>query len=1172
MDPEAPPDAAVRSPYPGPRPFEDGDQDLFFGRDLEADELVSRVVAHRVLVLYAPSGAGKTSLLNAGLIPRLKEEESFEVLPLARVWGRIPANLQLERVPNVYAFNTLLSWSEDGTPPQDLIGESLAELLGRRPRGEDFEGLPKPRFAVFDQFEELFSAYPERWYDRRAFFAELAHALTTDPLLRVLLVLREDYLAQLDPYASLLPENLRNRMRLERLREAAALLAVEEPLRGTGISFKADVAKELVSELSKGPVETITGGTVVVKGELIEPVQLQVTCESLWRNLPAGVTEISRDNLEAFGDVDQALSGFYERIIAEAATASGSGVTEARLRLWFEDTLITPASTRGTVFQGRKETGGIPNAVIDKLERRHLIRGELRGGSRWYELSHERFIEPIRQSNVRWRGDQQEAFETWRRLKTRARKWSDQDRGREYLLDEAELLEADRWLAGPDHADFGDVDLVLGLVRASRDEVEHERIALRRLNRTVSLVLVLVTILGGLAAWQWRQARQKALEAEAGKRIISALKDLDSDPEQSLRSALEAADMAVDAPAIRQELEAVLRQGLYAHRWGAIWAREEGPIAAFAWSADGRRLVTAERAEAVRVWEAQSGEELLSLSEIPEQIAVLAVNRDGTHLALFDWAGGAQIWDTASSTPVPLVGPPEVVYAAAFSPDGRYLATAHDAAPKLWDVATGKPVATLWSATGPSYSVVFRPDGAQLATAGDDGTIRLWDTTSLDEGLVTEFDTFPGLGVPINAVAFSPDGRRLASASDDRAVHLWLEGSLEETFLHAGEVMDVGFSRDGNYFVTVTLEGVVRAWYLYHPYEILRFELRREPRDEVPDIDYSLAARGGRLARATDDGFETTELIFEDVATLTGHESSVRAVSFDPEGRRLATAGADRTVRIWDGISAELLKTLKGHQGPVNAVAFSSDGTLLASASDDRTAHVWDLSSGELLRTLSDHEGYVTSVIFDADGHVVTAGFDETVRVWDAASGTPVRQWSSPSRVHSVAMSPDGTILATGHADGTAILWDHGTGQRKATLAGHMNLVNAVAFSPLDDRLATAGADQKVKIWNHELGEPLLTLTGHEGRVNALAFSPDGQSLATAGLDGALLLWDTDSGAQRSKMIHRRLPLRAVAFSPDGGRLASAGDDGMVRLEPLRLETLVQLARARSDAEPPDRR
>ncbi len=388
-------------PYVGPRPYERDDLAPFFGRDHEANELISLIVTYRELLFYSQSGAGKTSLLNARVIPLLIEEEGFEVLPLARVQGVIPKGIQPKEIQNLYVFNTLMSWVKDEINPRRFVQMSLTEFLKERKRPIDNEGQPLPRALIFDQFEELFTLYQDRWKDRNGFFEQVRDALKDDKrLLRVIFTIREDYIAQLDPYAHLLPEKLRTRFRLERLRRDAALAAVVGPLRETKRSFAKGIAEKLVEDLLKTRVETFTGGTKEVIGEFVEPVQLQVVCQNLWKELPPDATEITEQHLLAFGGVDRPLSRFYESAVKSAATEVG--IEEEELREWCEKWLITSTGTRGIVHRGQQLTEGIPNTALDILEARHLINSEWRAGARWYELTHDRFIEPIRASNERW--------------------------------------------------------------------------------------------------------------------------------------------------------------------------------------------------------------------------------------------------------------------------------------------------------------------------------------------------------------------------------------------------------------------------------------------------------------------------------------------------------------------------------------------------------------------------------------------------------------------------------------------------------------------------------------------------------------------------------------------------------------------------------------------------
>ena len=393
------PENSRQLPYVGPRPFERVERGLFFGRDKETKDLLSLAFAHRVLLLYAQSGAGKTSLLNAGLIPQF-EEQGFEVLPVARVGGLIPEGVNPAIILNLYVFNCLLSCSKGDIDLDNLLQMSLAEFLKKLPHHKDTKGFSSPRVLVFDQFEELFTLFPERWREREGFFQQILHAIDEDELLRLIFVIRDDYIAHLDSYVPLLSKAFPTRFRLERLRMDAALQAITGPLKSTNRTFAEGVAEQLVKDLLQIRVQSITGETVKVEGEYVEPVQLQVVCSSLWHELPENVPIITYDHLQAFGDIDQALSMFYMKAIKSAVKIAGA--RESVLRNWFERNLITPAGTRGMVHRGPKKTGGIPNIAVDTLENLHLIRGEWRAGAQWYELTHDRFIGPIQRSNYKW--------------------------------------------------------------------------------------------------------------------------------------------------------------------------------------------------------------------------------------------------------------------------------------------------------------------------------------------------------------------------------------------------------------------------------------------------------------------------------------------------------------------------------------------------------------------------------------------------------------------------------------------------------------------------------------------------------------------------------------------------------------------------------------------------
>jgi hypothetical protein len=554
-----------RNPYPGPRSFSPDERSVFCGRHYESRQLFSLVVAHKVVLLYSQSGAGKSSLLNAGLTPLL-EEEGFKVFPVARVAGRIPDSVNVESVPNPYAFNVLLSWSlrETGLEPRQLATVSLDQFLKRDLTSINADRSGTVRVLLFDQFEELFTFYPERWKERGEFIKQLAEALDADDYLRVVIGMREEYLGPLQVHAQTLPESMETRFRLELLGKDDALAAVIEPLKTTRRHFAPNVAERLVEDLLKIKVATDHASTREVTGEYVEPVQLQVVCSGLWDKLPSETQEVTFEYLQDFGDVTDALSAFYEESLND--TAQKACVTEGKLRKWFEQTLITPAGTRGTVFRGTSETGGLANAAVDALEAKHIIRCDSRAGSAWYELTHDRFIDPILKSNAQWRKAHGALEQLRRGLEERAEKWDQAGRPAGELLTEDKLREAQRWLNDPKALELGCSEKVLAFVGASAEEAqrqkEHQRQIEERAHnatrlRKLAAVLAIVCLFAIAAA---AFAMQKVSEAKNQRAAAINATNLATQKERAAVRSAEA--LRIQALRIRQENLATVENDL----------------------------------------------------------------------------------------------------------------------------------------------------------------------------------------------------------------------------------------------------------------------------------------------------------------------------------------------------------------------------------------------------------------------------------------------------------------------------------------------------------------------------------------------------------------------------------------------------------------------------------
>jgi len=387
------------SPYPGPTAFKAGMAHRFFGRREETKELLKVVGEHRIVLVYSPSGAGKSSLLNTEVSQRLEQEFRYQVFTGVRVGGASPDVEEGAAIRNIFTFSAV---SCLGLPPNPRC--RLADALRSISRKRDAAG----RVLVLDQFEELFTKYPERFKDKVDFFRELLDALEEDSSLRVILAIRQEYLADMNQLAEGLPEGLSmGRFHLQRMTRPNALEAVTMPISGYA-KFAEDVAEEIVAQLNiiKVPGYGPDGAPIEMPGEFIETVHLQIVCKRLWESLPLGIKLIEMEHLQqATGEtktfkefVVNALDVFYKEVVKKVA---GSEESEARggysKELIFFGCMqfITPALTRMMVRRSHERVGRLPDWVVWQLVNEHLLVGEQRGGEWWYELAHDRLVDPV---------------------------------------------------------------------------------------------------------------------------------------------------------------------------------------------------------------------------------------------------------------------------------------------------------------------------------------------------------------------------------------------------------------------------------------------------------------------------------------------------------------------------------------------------------------------------------------------------------------------------------------------------------------------------------------------------------------------------------------------------------------------------------------------------------
>ena len=1027
--------ADSQHPWIGLASFTEADREFFVGRGEEIDELFRLVRRDTLTLLYGVSGLGKTSLLQAGLFPALREEDYLPVpIRLDYLEGAAPLAAQ------VLDAITAAADAARVEAPQPRPDETLWKYFHRE--GNHFwsprNDLVTPVIA-FDQFEELFTLgreTPECAAQAAAFISELADlaenrppaALRDDPLrakefnfkpapLKVLLAMREDYLAELDRIRSHFRALGQNRLRLLPMgeRQARQVIALGAPLLASGVEDRI--------------LKFVAGGFADAVEITIAPALLSLALRELnERRLSRGPDAKITPNLL---DVEQQkiFEDFYLRTVQDFP---------AGVQRFIEDRLLTTTGYRDScALDDALSCPDITLPILNELVNRRLLAYEDRHHTRRVELTHDVLIPAIKASR-----DTRLAREALARAK-----------------------------------------------QQQREAFEKARVARRQL-AVVGALLVLAVLAAIYGFWQAKVARETRAQADVDIALVYQRGDEAVDP----RTLAHLARALRTLPnAALPHVVSLFRDRLwYLPLMEPLHHLSEVYGASF--SADGSRILTASDDKTARIWDAKTGEPGEQLSH-EGRVYAASFSADGARILTASTDKTVRIWDAKTGEPGEQLSHEGWVYAASLSEHGaRVVTVSDDNKARIWDVNTRKQVGEELSHKGWVYAARFSADGARIVTLSTDKTARIWDAntgkpgkqlrhedrvnaarfsadgvrivTLLDDNTARIWDANTGKPVgeemrhkaTVNAASFSRDGARIVTVSNDNAAWIWDANTgkqVGEPLRHEAEVYAASFSWDGTRIVTASDDNTARIWDANTGKQV------GEPlRHEAEVYAASFSADGARIVTASGD--KTVRIWDANMGLKLGitlrHDNRVNALSFNADGTRVVTASAEKTAWIWDAKTGQRVGEPLRHEAALDAAAsFGADGARLVTFSDDKATRAWDANTGQQMDKPPRHEGRVYAASFSMDGtRIVTLSTDKAARIWDANTGQqvggPLRH---ELRVNAASFSADGARIVTASTDKTARIWDVNTGQQVGEPLRHEGRVNAASFSMDGTRILT---------------------------------------------------------------------------------------------------------------------
>ena len=1173
-----------RSPYPGLDHFDVKDAAVYFGRRDDIEKLLDGVRmtfnqgASRFIAVVGPSGSGKSSLVRAGLIPRLKKlPDQWFILPTMRPFddpaGQLMESLilayrKLEHDPDMDRLEKQIL-----KKPGDLV-QALSDL-----RMEAGEG--SRRILLFvDQFEEIVT---QTTATERQRFLKLIHEALADDKSRLVTIvtLRSEFATQVLKESNL-SELVQETFMLGSIERGRLPEIIEGPGKRAGLAFETGLVGRMVEDTRGGDALPL----------------LAYTLEQLYHRGGAdGLLTI--EEYEALGGVSGALRRQAETTFGSVSRQFGEEtVLEALLELVTIDAENEPVRQR----MPREKLSEIQNQCLQPFVEARLLKADVVGNVPMVEVAHEALIRewPKLKETIE---ENEEELKLKRRLTSTAKEWQANDEDTDYLYRGARLTAVEEWLNGDD-GKLAEPDLsFVKACREARSKREDERKKQKRRNWLLVGLAIVVPIAiavlllinsqrqelqtanidlataesaaraGGtavaLALGEEAVARGEAEEArstsEAGGTVVAqaleeeaiarATADAGAEAEaiakttavaaqaeaerlnryivalqQADRSEVaenqeEALSLAWNAVRTTCPIDGIILEEAYLALYHALSNRfmaaaNTGEINSFSFDPLGKRFVTAHKNGEAQQWDLDNFQPIGGpLDGNTNGFALAIYSPDGQRIVTTSvFEGLAQLWDANSGELInELKGHEDGMLSAQFSPDGRRILTAGYKEVGLWDGQTGEPVSSIFKVKELSGSELLSPDGQRFVTAGEGGVVHLRDSEDGEEIAVLESDDDE-----VVTVTFSPDSRTLVTAGSQGSIQLWNArdgGDLDKDLAgHERDVWRAVFSPDNQRLVTTSLSDQGSLTILW-------------------DLD------------------SVTE-----IARLAGQRSMPSHIVFSPDSQTVATAvSTERTIQLWDGEIGVAKGELKRTFGDISEMVFDP-GSALILASDywNEIAYLWDVETGDLLDKLIVPSGGLQAK-FSPDGKQIV-GVGNGIRLWQIRPLEMASLASPVGQVSQAGFCPTGELVATADDNGGIRLWDSESGEFLGEVEKHPGRVWSASFSPDCTRLITASADRKARVWDIASGELLLETaelgglrevggiggTGDlmgTGRVSLAGFGGDGDQAIILNNDGSVHLYDIDSNQEVVSIKGPPIPFQ-IALSPTGEKLITVQQGG----------------------------